>query len=438
MHEKAGQALPGFPLRFVCSSIAALMVLLLAVEPAANAADEAPKDSSLALTYHATEHYRLGTDADAATVAEYKLVLEACWPLFEAFFGGAPRLKKDAKLDVFFLTTQAGWQTKMKEDGVGVPAGAGGYYNPGNKTVYLWKQPTLYTTRQLLIHEAMHQFHYLACCNNVGPKDVWYIEGIVEHMSRHYWDGKKLTLGVIPFCSLEDYPRLALEAFSHDGYDLNAMVNSARESTRPEQWALVRYLMLADEGKHAKNWAKLCKKLDGGQSAKNTFKSTIGDPNKLQPQIRKWLGTQQEPFVPVWNEWQGQGSNAVTGTSTVTSACRTRDDADQISATLTVPDGSWKGGLLIFESGESYTVALLNDGGGFSINQRANSAWTVLKTGQAPAAGEGRYRLSAVREAKEVTISANDTVLARLPIAGSKLGVCLENCTLAFSSIEWK
>ncbi|MCC7509114.1 MAG: hypothetical protein IT464_07040 [Planctomycetes bacterium] len=423
-------------MRFLVSSMAALIVLLLAVEPAVDA-DEAPKDSALVLSYHTTEHYRLGTDADAATAAEYKLVLEACWPLFEAFFGGAPKLKKDEKLDVFFLATQAGWQTKMKEDGVGVPAGAGGYYNPGNKTVYLWKQPTLYTTRQLLIHEAMHQFHYIACCNNVGPKDVWYIEGIVEHMSRHYWDGKKLTLGVIPFCSLEDYPKLALELFSRDDYDLDAMVSGTRDSTRPEQWALVRYLLLADEGKHAKNWAKLCKKLDSGQSAKNTFKSTIGDPKKLKPQIREWLGTQQEPFVPVWNEWQGQGSNAVHGTSTVTSACRTRVDATEIGATFTPPEGTWKGGLLVYESGDEYTVALLNSGGGFSINRRAGNAWTVLASGSAPA-HEGSYRLKAVRNGEEVTISANDTLIARLPIKGSKLGVCLENCTLAFSAIEWK
>lgn len=425
-----------FSVRLVPSCLAVLLVLL-AAQPAIRS-DEKPKDSSLALVFHATEHYRLGTDADAATVAEYKLVLEACWPLFESFFGCAPKLKKGEKLDVFFLTTREGWQAKMKEDGVAVPAGAGGYYNPGNKTVYLWKQPTLYTTRQLLIHEAMHQFHYLACCNNVGPKDEWYIEGIVEHFSRHYWDGKELTPGVIPFCSLEDYPRLALELFRRDDYDLPGMVSSARESTRAEQWALVRYLMLGDEGKYAKNWAKLCKKLDGGQSAKNTFKSTIGDPKKLLPQIRKWLETQQEPFVPVWNEWQGQGPNAVVGTSTVTSACRTRLDATEISATFAAPEAAWKGGLLVFESGDDYTVALLNNSGGFSINRRANDAWTVLKAGQAPAAQGGKYALKAVREGEEVTFSANGTELARLPVKGGKLGVCLEDCTLRFSAIEWK
>lgn len=384
-----------------------------------------------------SEHYTLHTDAPEDVAREYSRVMELCWPKFEEFFGAAPKLKKGEKLAVYFTETQQGWLDQMKAHNVAIPVGAGGYYNPGNRTVYLWKQPTHYTSRQLLIHEIMHQFHYLACCNNVGPKDVWYIEGIVEQTSRHYWDGKNLTLGVIPFCSLEDYPRLALELFSRDDYDLHAMVTSARESTRPEQWALVRFLMLADEGKHAKNWAKLCKKLDSGQSAKNTFKSTIGDPKQLQPQIRDWLKTQQEPFVPVWNEWQGQGDDAVIGTSGVTSACRTRADATEIGATIVPPEGTWKGGLLVYESGDEYSVALLNSGGGFSINRRANNAWTVLASGTAPA-HEGSYRLKAVRDGEEVTISANDVVLARLPIQGSKLGVCLENCTLRFTDIQWK
>jgi hypothetical protein len=397
----------------------------------------ADEGSSLPLTFHETEHYRLGTDADATTAAEYKLVLEACWPQFETFFGRAPKLKKDEKLDVFFLNTQEGWQIKMKEDGVGIPLGAGGYYNPGNRTVYLWKQPTLYTSRQLLIHEAMHQFHYLACCDNVGPKDVWYIEGVVEHMSRHYWDGEKLTLGVIPFCSLEDYPKLALDLFERDDYDLNAMITSERASARPEQWALVRYLLLAEEGKHAEAWARLCRKLDGGQAAKSTFKKTIGDPARLQPLIREWLKTQQEPFVPVWNEWQGLGADAAMGTSTVTSACRTRGDATEIAATFTVPEGAWKGGLLIFDSAENYTVALLNSGGSYSINQRINNGWTVLASGQAPA-HEGNYRVKVVRDGEAVTFTANDTELAKLEVAGGRLGVCLEGCTLRFSTIEWK
>ncbi|MCA8917113.1 MAG: hypothetical protein KDB90_17115 [Planctomycetes bacterium] len=421
----------------VCVS-AAILLLLLAVEPLAYA-DEKAKDTAVACKEYESEHYRLRTNIDVATSEDYSRVIEAAWPLLETFFDGAPKLRKGEKLDVYFLATQEDWQAKLKEDGVGIPIGAGGYYWPGNKTVYLWKQPTLYNSRQLLLHECMHQFHFIAKCNNVGPQDTWYIEGIVENLSRHYWDGEKLSLGVIPFCSLANYPKLALELFERADYDLGAMITGERGSGRPEWWALVRYLLNADEGKYLPAWKKLCKKLDGGQSAKNVFSSTAGDPKKLQPKILEWLKTQQEPFVPVWNEWQGQGSNAVVGTSNVTSGCRARDDASEIAATLIVPEGAWKGGLLVgFEDSESYTVALLNSEGGFSINQRIDKKWNVLKRGNAPEPAEGKYRLKAVRTEGSVTISANDIELGSFELAGAKLGVCLENCTIRFTDIEWK
>ncbi|MEZ5991882.1 MAG: hypothetical protein R3E76_05980 [Planctomycetota bacterium] len=420
-------------------SLCAAILLLLALVQNPIVADESPQDSTLTLQFHESEHYRLGTDVDEQTGQEYSRVLEACWPQFEEFFGATPRLKKDEKLKVYFLATQEGWQAKLKEDGVAIPVGAGGYYWPGTRSVYLYRQPTLYNSRQLLIHEAMHQFHYLACCKNVSPKDVWYIEGIVENFSRHYWDGEQLTSSVIPFCSLANYPKLALELFSREDYDLAAMVTGDRASARPEQWALVRYLQIAEDGKYQKAWKQLAKKLDAGQSAGNAFKKTIGDPKKLQPKILEWLKTQQEPFVPVWNEWQGQGADSVIGTSKVTSACRARDDATELSATLNVPEGAWKGGLLIgFKDTNSYTVVLLNNTGGFSINQRAEGKWIVLKRGSAPDQIEGTYRLKAVRAGDSVTVSANDIELGSFELDGAKLGVCLENCTLRFTDIKWK
>ena len=416
---------------------AALVALLLVWQPAV--ADEKPRDSSLTLQFYESEHYRLQTDIDKSSAEEYLRVLEAAWPQYEEFFGAAPRLKKDEKLVVNFLKTGAEWETKLTEDGVAVPKGAGGYYWPGTRATYLFVQPTLYNTRQLLIHEAMHQFHYLARCKNVSPKDTWYIEGIVEDFSRHYWDGEKLTPAVVPFCSLANYPKAALEAFSDKDYDLAGMINGDRTSSRAEQWALVRFLREAEEGKYLKGWKLLATKLDGGQSARNVFKKIFGDPAKLQPGILEWLKTQQEPFVPVWNEWQGQSANAVTGTSNVTSACRARDDATELSAALQVPQGDWKGGLLIgFEDAENYTVALLNSGGGFSVNQRINKGWNVLKRGNAPAAQDGEYHLKAVREGGKITFTVNETEIGSFELKGKKLGVCLENCTLRFTNIAWK
>jgi hypothetical protein len=385
--------------------------------------------------------YRLDTDAPEDTAREYLKMLEAAWPLMEQFFGQAPKLRKDEKLRISFRQTQQGWHQALQADKVDIPVGAGGYYWPGNRTVYLWKQPTIYNTRQLLLHEAMHQFHFLACCNNVGPKDTWYVEGVVEHLSRHYWDGETLTLGVVPLCSLENYPRLALELFERQDFSLADMIDDKRASTRPEQWALVRYLLLGDDGKLKPRWDKLRPKLDAGQPGKTLFRPGIGDPAALQPKIRQWLKTQQEPLVPVWNEWWGLGPDSARGTATVTSALRAREDAVLFSATLNMPaQGAYKGGLLIgFEDAGHYAVALFDSGGGFSVNLRKDETWHVLKRGRtAPPKTEGRLQLRAERVEGGIRVVQDDVETGVFDLPGRKLGVCLENCTLSFTDLKWK
>jgi hypothetical protein len=419
-----------------------LLVVVLGASGYRHTGDDAtagPDPDAPALAVYNSEHYRLETNVDAATSQGYLRMLEAQWPQLEAFFGAAPPLKTGEQLPVYVLAHAGDWQAKLTADGVRVPSGAGGYYHPGNRSVYLFRQPTIYNTRQLLLHETMHQFHYLARTHNTGPKDTWYVEGLVEHLSRHHWDGETLELGVVPFCSLEDYPAKALALFGQPEYDLAAMVASERPSTRPEQWALVRFLLLGDDGRHAKQWARLAQRLDAGQAARSVFRKTIGDPAKLLPALRAWLPTQQEPFVPVWNEWIGLSANGVEGTATVTSACRAREGARALAARLHVPEGPWKGGLLIgFEDPEACAVLLLDDRGGFVVNRRAHGAWHRLASGTAPPPREGTYHLQAVRTDAGVSLWANDVALGTFDLPGRKLGVCLDNCTLRFTEITWK
>ncbi|MBK9974409.1 MAG: hypothetical protein IPP14_06520 [Planctomycetes bacterium] len=420
-------------------TVSAAMLLALLLGGVAYAPAQAQNDSGL--VNYESQHYRLGTDTPAETAREYLKVLEAAWPQYEAFLGKSPALKNDERLNIYFLETQDGWLSKLKADHVEIPVGAGGYYWPGNRNVYLWRQPTLYTSRQLLIHEAMHQFHYIACCNNVGPKDVWYIEGVVEYLSRHFWDGQTLTLGVVPMCSLEDYPRLALDLFERDDFDLAAMIDGQRACTRPEQWALVRYLCLAEEGKLKPAWQNLAARLNAGETGKAAFRQALGEPAKLQPKIKEWLKTQQEPMVPVWNEWWGLAPGAVAGTAKVTSGCRARQDASSFSATLHLPaQGPWKGGLLIgFEDSATYAVALFDNAGGISVNLRKDEKWQVLRRGKtAPAKTEGQLQLRAERTPAGIRLVQDEVEVGVFDLPGKKMGLCLENCTLTFTDIVWK
>ncbi|MCC6466029.1 MAG: hypothetical protein IT463_11880 [Planctomycetes bacterium] len=417
---------------------ALLMALLPAFATRADAPAVPLQDGAAKVRTVDSTHYRLVTDSPDDTAREYSTVLELAWPLMKEFFGGEPGLKKDERLRVSFMETQEGWHQQLRADGVEIPVGAGGYYWPGTRTVYLYRQPTLYNSRQLLLHEAMHQFHFIASCRNESPKDTWYIEGLVEHLSRHYWDGKNLTLGVIPTGTLENYPAKALDLMEAKDYRLGDMIDGARASARPEQWALVRYLALTDDARRQKAWQKLRKNLDAGQQARQCFRQCLGDPKELQPKIVEWLRTQQEPFVPVWNEWQGAGPDALWGTSAVTSAARLRADAKGITATMLVPEGSYKGGLLLgYADNSEYTVMLLDHNGSFSVNRRNADQWKVLLTGRAPApTAAGLRKLEAVRTATGYALTVDGTPLGEVECPEGKLGVALENCTLRFTEVK--
>lgn len=428
-------------MRRPCVPVLALIAVFAATGSRHLAAEEsgAPATSALRLEAYPSEHYLLETNLDATTSQVYARVLEALWPQLVAFFGAEPPLGAGERLSIRYVATQADWVRTMEDDGVLAPVGAGGYYAPRTKRVYLFRQPTIYNSRQLLLHEAMHQFHFLARTRNAMPKDGWYVEGLVEHLSRHYWDGETLTLGVIPFCSLADYPARALETMGQPGYDLAAMVTSERPSSRAEQWAVVRFLLTGEKGRYATKFAQLSRKLDAGQPAASVFRKVFGPPQRLLPKLLAWLATQQEPFVPIWNEWAGLAADGVEGIAGVTSACRARDDVTHIAACLDVPEGSFQGGLLLaYEDNQSYTVALLDERGGFVVNRRLDGSWKRLGAGKLPARSSGPWRLQAIRGEAGVTFTVNDVVLGTYDVPGTKMGVCLDSCALRFRHITWK
>lgn len=390
-----------------------------------------------ALREHLSPHYLLRTDETEAFAKDALAALEAAWPQLQSFFGAAPELDEGERLSIVHVRSAERWREAMLDDGVQPPAHAGGYYAPANRTAYLFRQPTVYNTRQLLLHEAMHQFHFLACCRNVAPKDVWYVEGLVEHLSRHTWDGKTLRLGVVPTISLADVPEQALASISAPEFDLEAMIDGSKPSTRAEQWALVRFL--ATSGKVTpRRWARLRTQLDDGQRAEKALPTAIGRTTKWLPELRAWLATQQEPLDWLWNEWQGLGPHAVEGWSTVTCAARVRAPCSELSARIE-PEGATKAGLLLhYVDGNDYTVALLREGRTWTVNRRQDGAWRVLAAGSLPESVPLPFAAKAVREGDGVVWSVEGVVLARVALPAGSLGLALEGGRARFHDLAWQ
>lgn len=383
------------------------------------------------------EHYVLFAQAPADVAEEYADVLEAAWWRFREFFDAEPKLPEDGKLVVRLLATKEAFVAALRADGQPVPD-SGGYYSPANRTAYLWRQPTRYYSRCLLIHEAAHQFHFLSRTGNRSVPCGWYVEGLAEYLCRHRWDGKRLDLGRLPLVSLKDYAAAAAGELAA-GADLGAQIGADRLS-RPLSWALVRYLL---DGANASRFRRLMDRFDrGGPSAALLYR-TFGSPKKLAARLTEWIAAEQEPWSQVFNQWEEIAPGAVRGESgpNVVSFCRPKAAATRISATFRPPEGpEWTAGLLLARDGpDDYTVGIVFHGKIVRVNRRKDGKWTPLASAKCPAPGpDGAYRLAAARDGGKVRFSIGDTEIGAFELPGEQLGLALQGGVVVFRKVAWE
>ncbi|MDJ0521540.1 MAG: hypothetical protein QNJ90_05635 [Planctomycetota bacterium] len=388
-----------------------------------------------------SEHYRLHWEGARSDAEEALRVLESAWAGFRAFFGAEPKLTQGEKLRVRFYASRDGWVRGIRRDGTWPPRSAGGYYWPPTKTAHLFRQPTQYFTRVLLVHEAAHQFHFLARTRNKQPAAGWYTEGIAEHLSWHWWDGKRITLGVLPGVSLKDYPAAALQEMRDADFDLAAVVGGRRPASRPVSWALLRYLATGREGKPLPGFSTFLRKMDAGGQPWPVFKQRFGRPSRLLPRLLAWLEAHQTPWAQVFNEWEQVGQATLRGRAGVVSAARLKRPAAALSAVVAVPRNRfrWRAGLLLhWSSNEDYTVALVSARGTVQVDRRQGGRWRTLHRSRRPAWGAAERRFEAIRRDGAVVFRLDGRDVGSWRLPGTVLGVALDNADLRFRDVAWR
>ncbi len=389
-------------------------------------------------------HYELASDGPREEAEDWLRALDAAWPQFESFFGAAPKVAADARLRVSFHETERAWRDAIAAAGGTPPdgGGAGGYYDPVSKTAFGWRQPTRWYTRTLLLHEAAHQFHYLARTGNDSPGCGWYAEGVAEHLSHHTWDGTTLRLGVVPPVSLEDRPAKALAAVGSAGFDLAKFVSGEAGAPRPESLHLVRYLVDGNGGRHARKFHEFARKVDRGTKADaDAFARAFGPAKTFLPAWRQWLPTVQEPWTCVFVEWEARAADALRAESKVVSLCRTRGPVHGVSAKIQPLTAGWKAGLLIeFTDAANFVVAMLDGGPRLKVERMRAGAWTRLGEHDVPAPADGSaWDLSAMRPGDGgVTLTVNGTPAGTYTLANGPLGLAVDHCTADFTALRAK
>lgn len=383
------------------------------------------------------QHYVLLHDTTERQAAEYVQVLDAAWPEYRGFFEAEPALAEGEKLRVVFTTTKEAFVAALEADGEPVPE-SGGYYAPGSRTAYLWQQPTIYYTRCLLLHEAAHQYHYLARTQNRSLPLGWYVEGIAEYLCRHRWDGQQLELGVLPLISLKDYAAAALSELGAD-----EALSSAYESgalSRPLSWALVSYLQSEP---HRERFAKLRRDLDRGRATPSALRKAFGERDDLVLALTAWLQAEQEPWRQVFNQWEELSSGRVQGQAgaNIVSFCRPKEAVTELSAQLEVPEqGPWTGGLLLAQTAPGdYVVAIVFGGERVLVNRLQAGSWTTLLQVPCPERRDPRrLALAASREGERCTLSIEGQALGSFELPGAALGLALQGGRARFCDVAWK
>ncbi len=385
-----------------------------------------------------TAHYRIHAEAARDDAEEMGRVLEAAWPQLTEFFGAEPKLTDGRRLEVYFGATQPSFFARLKADGINPPK-AGGYYSPKTRVAYLWKQPTIYNTRCLLIHEATHQFHYLSNTRNRSVPMTWYVEGLAEYLGRHHWDGESLALGQLPLLSLSDYSRKAL---AEDGTSMAEVVTGGG-GDRPLYFAIIRYLLHAEGGRYVKPFRRLASKLDRGGASPKLFGQTVGSPRKLEKRFRAWLAGEQEPWRQIYNEWEGIGPGRFAGTAggATVSTCAVKAPVTKLEATLEVPptSGFIAGVLLHHTSGGDYTTALCYGGKVIKVARRQDNKW--VKLGEFPCPKEatrGLIRFRVERTGGKVRLFVEDREIGTFDLPGSTLGLALQGSTVRYRNVTWE
>ena len=370
---------------------------------------------------HATEHYDLYVEG-TLDPAETGAMLEALHAKLERFFGRAP----EGRLRVEIYGDQDRFLSALLRDRQPYESGSG-LYGPSFRKVWLAVQPTEAYTRQLILHEATHQFHFLVATGNEFPSALWYTEGLAEYMAMANWDGQALEVGVVPAITLEDYPERARARFDEIGWDLEAAVDGTAAVGQAGSWALVHFL--AHES--PRRFRALGRRLEKREPPGRAFRAVYGPvTERLEDSFRAWLHTHRQPWEWRWNAWQQRG-DWIEGDSHVVALSTLKETPRRLDVEVQPVSGYFKGGLVFgYRGPEDFFMMTLWDDRTLRLVRRLGTQWIPIGQHdvEQPA---GRDTLAVEQTPHGVHLFANGRLISSLRARG-QVGLTVDGCRALF------
>lgn len=381
-----------------------------------------------------TEHYSLSISGfDADETMDLATLAETAWGGLSAFFGAAVI----GPLEVYIAADDAGFQAQLAADGISGVEGAGGYYDPVSRRAYLYRQPTAYYSRVLMLHEMVHQYH--DATEGLGGLPTWYTEGVAEALGQHHWDGECVQLRVRPLLSWEDRAAQAqaeLDAAGLAGPDLDAILAGGAVSRSLAQ-ELVR-MVTSDPTLAGPFDAWRASVVAGETDAMDgdAFASALLPTDDLSNALLDFVPLDQEPMHPVWMDWIPEGDDRALGFAEASSAARVKGEIREFSMDVAWPETGNVGSVYGYdeETGDAELAFLGADG---AVSRFAVVGGVVEWDTEWSVARSATVKWSQLAATTTTTISVGGgsvELLRLLPPAG---GLALYGATADFSSIQW-
>ena len=400
-------------------------------EPVCASPDVTVTDAGTAWTV-STEHYRLsiaGFDEDEAR--NLGTLAELAWSGLSAAFGGDVA----GPLEVFVAADQAGFEAQLAADGISGLEGAGGYYDPNSRRAYLFRQPTAYYSRVLLLHEIVHQ--YQDGREGIGGLPGWYVEGLAEAFSRHHWDGECLQLRVRPLLSWEDAAAAALAELDTTPPDLAAVLAGGAVS-RPVAQELVRLLAGDPElAPRFTTWRDQVATDTISATDVAAFEAAVAPVADVSTALRDFVPADQEPLSPMYLDWIPQGVDRAWGASEASAAARVKGEVDRYTMAIAWPESGNVGALYGYDpTTGDLELALLAPDGGVSRFAVIGGAVTWDGYGAVTPLDAPTWTQTAAADTTTVTLGDASVDLPRaLPPAG---GPALYGASATFTALTWE
>lgn len=180
--------------------------------------------------------------------------------------------------------------------------------------MYTYRQPSPAFTRMMLLYGAVLQFHGLTKTKNLRLDAEWYVHGLAQTLSVHYWDGRKLELGVRPRLCMVDYPAKALAVFGGANFVFDSK-NELRMLDPYANWATVRFALYGAQGKYVAKYQKLALGYTGSRVSGADFLRSLGTERAIGTEFKDWLVAEQYPFEIMHGEWEDHSDGRVTAQS---------------------------------------------------------------------------------------------------------------------------